>query len=159
MNVRSLNFLNLDSSVFDLLVLKNRFITVLAVCVFFFFVFIKLQILFVCVLLQFLTAWFRFAICCQVCFLWGIYLGFLKFKQKTSSTVQFSSFLWIFYVTDSLSCFFHNPSCCSAHMGLFLVCHFPLQFCELYQTKQDNRLVNKLVHKSGKFNLSFSVEN
>lgn len=136
MNVSSLNFLNLDSSVFGLLVLKNRFITVLAVGVV--FVFIKLQILFVCVLLQFLTAWFRFAIWCQVCFLWGIYLGF---EVQTEDLFNCTVLLFpVNFLCDRLTfLFLSQPLLMFSPLGLFLVCHFPLQFCQLHQTKQDNR--------------------
>lgn len=95
LNGSSLNVLNLDSSVFGPLVLRNKFITVVAAGV---FVLTKLQILFVClcVLLHYCLV--------QICRLdtdsvsSKALIWFLKFQQKTSLTVQFNSFLWfIFY--------------------------------------------------------------
>lgn len=94
MNVSSLNFLNLDSSVFGLLVLKNRFITVLAVGVV--FVFIKLQILFVCV-----RAW-------VVLFLaLGHLLGFWSSNKRPlqlySSALSCEFFMWQTYFLVSFT--------------------------------------------------------
>lgn len=138
MNVSSLTFLNLGSSVFGLLVLKNRIMFGLCVCV--------SEI-----------ALFRFVVWLHICFLWGIYLGFeVQTVDLLNCTVQL--FPVKFYVTDSCSCFFRNPSWCS--LGLFLFSNYPLLICGLYQKKKEkNNFLGLLVHKWRKSHLSFSNEN
>lgn len=107
LNGSSLNVLNLDSSVFGPLVLKNKFITVVAAGV---FVLTKLQILFVCVYCS-TTAWLRFAAWLQIYFLWGTYLVFevpaedlFNCKVQLFPVIYFLSFfMWRIHFHVSLT--------------------------------------------------------